>query len=169
MELTMVGDGRHRAELESLAQSCGVSRVTRFLGELPAGEAIREQLDQATLMVLPSRTEGLPRVIIEAMARAVPCVASDVGGIPELLDSRYLVRPNDPIALADRIQEVISTPGLLLHASEQNWKNAQQFLPEILERKREMFYRFLRERTEAWLNSPLARASKFENSQLLTR
>jgi glycosyltransferase involved in cell wall biosynthesis len=103
------------------------------------------------------------------MARAVPCVASDVGGIPELLDSRYLVRPNDPIALADRIQEVISTPGLLLHASEQNWKNAQQFLPEILERKREMFYRFLRERTEAWLNSPLARASKFENSQLLTR
>ena len=91
-----MGDGRHRAELESLARTSGISAATKFLGELPNGEAIREQLDQATLMVLPSRTEGLPRVIIEAMARAVPCVASNVGGIPELLDPRYLVPPMIP-------------------------------------------------------------------------
>ena len=90
VELKILGAGRHRLELERLVRSLSLDGAVRFLGELP-GAAVREELDNATLMVLPSRTEGLPRVVIEAMARALPCIATSVGGIPELLHQDDLV------------------------------------------------------------------------------
>ena len=152
VELIIVGDGRHRQELEALAQSLDISRDIAFLGELPAGPAVRAELDKATLMVLPSRTEGLPRVIIEAMARALPCVASSVGGIPELLHEDDLVPANDPEFLAQKIQEVITNPARLNAMSVRNLEKAQQFRPEVLRRKRAQFYMFLREATQEWLS-----------------
>jgi glycosyltransferase involved in cell wall biosynthesis len=152
VELSIVGEGRHRQELESLARSLSIADDVKFLGELPAGPPIRAELDKATLMVLASRTEGLPRVIIEAIARALPCVASNVGGIPELLHRDDLVAANDPDALAQKIQEVITNPARLNAMSARNLEKAQQFRPEVLRRKRTDFYRFLRESTQAWLS-----------------
>ena len=63
------------------------------------GHGVTEQLDAADVFVLPSRQEGLPRAMIEAMARSLPCVGSDVGGISELIPD-WVVPPNDPQALA---------------------------------------------------------------------
>jgi len=83
--LRLIGDGRYRAALEQRAKQLGVGDRVQFLGQLTAGEAVREHLDQADLFVLPSRQEGLPRAMAEAMARALPCIGSSVGGIPELL------------------------------------------------------------------------------------
>ena len=151
IELRLIGDGRHRCELETLAQSLSLHGAVTFLGELPAGNAIRSELDRATLMVLPSRTEGLPRVIIEAMARALPCVATTVGGIPELLQADDLVPPDDAEALADKIQNVISDPVRLSQMSARNLRKAQQFRPEVLAEKRTEFYTFLRDVTKVWL------------------
>jgi glycosyltransferase involved in cell wall biosynthesis len=150
IELIMVGDGRHKQELQRLAHSLSIADDVRFLGELPAGHRVRAELDKATLMVLPSRTEGLPRVIIEAMARALPCVATRVGGTPELLHDDDLVPPNDPQALARKIEEVITSPARLTLMSHRNLEKAQQFRPEVLRRKRTEFYMFLREATREW-------------------
>ena len=86
-ELTVVGDGRLRPKLETLAASAGVP--VRFTGHLTRAKVVRE-LDASDIFVLASRTEGLPRALIEAMARGLPCVATRVGGIPELLDSDAL-------------------------------------------------------------------------------
>ncbi|MGC2111953.1 MAG: glycosyltransferase [Candidatus Korobacteraceae bacterium] len=157
-ELRMIGDGRHRPELEQMARSLGLTGAAKFLGELPAGAAIRAELDHATLMVLPSRTEGLPRVVVEAMARALPCVATRVGGVPELLHSEDLVPPNDVRALANKIQEVISDPSRLNRMSARNLEKAQEFRPEVLEKKRTQFYTFLRDVTAVWLSSQRAAA-----------
>lgn len=153
IELVIVGDGRHRQELERLAQGLSLAGDVKFVGELPSGAPIRAELDEATLMVLPSRTEGLPRVIIEAMARALPCVGSNVGGVPELLHKDDLVPTNNPEALARKLQEVITNPARLNAMSSRNLEKAQQFRPEVLRRKRTEFYRFLCEATQSWLSA----------------
>ena len=99
-QLTLVGDGRRRAELEALAARRGLREKVRFSGQCPAGNTVREFLDQADLFVLASRQEGVPRAMIEAMARALPALGTRAGGIPELLSSECLVPPGDPVGLA---------------------------------------------------------------------
>ena len=88
-ELTVIGDGRYRAELETLAAS--LELPVRFTSHLKRPQVMSE-LDDANLFVLASRTEGLPRAVIEAMARGLPCIGTRVGGIPELLDAARIVR-----------------------------------------------------------------------------
>lgn len=150
VELSLVGGGRHMPQLEHLAQTLGVANQVRFHGELP-GDAVRERLDWATLFVLPSRTEGLPRVIVEAMARALPCVASNVGGIPELLHPEDMVASNDPEGLAAKIKQVLTSPARLNEMSIRNLAKAQEFRPDVLEERRTRFYRFLHDVTREWL------------------
>lgn len=151
VKLAILGDGRHRPEMEQLAQSLSLDGSVKFLGQLPAGGAVRAELDRATVMVMPSRTEGLPKALIEAMARALPCVATNVGGIPELLDAEDMVPPNDANALAAKLQEVLSNPERLTRMSAHNLAKAQEYRSEVLENKRSEFYRHLRKATEAWL------------------
>jgi len=149
-EVVIVGDGKHRAELEAMARDLGISENVKFLGELPSGRAIREQLDRATIFAMPSRTEGLPRALIEAMTRALPCVATRVGGIPELLEADDLVASEDFLGLAEKIKEAVSDPARLSEMSRRNLQRAQDFRPELLERRRSEFYGFLRHATERW-------------------
>ena len=85
------------------------------------------------------------------MARAVPCIATSVGGIPELLAAEDLVAPNDPQALATRIEEVLGDNPRLGRMSARNLEKSQQFRPEILERRRTEFYSSLRAATQEWL------------------
>jgi glycosyltransferase involved in cell wall biosynthesis len=152
-EVVMVGDGKHRVEMEEMTNRMGLSAYIHFCGELPAGKAIRDQMDQATLFVMPSLTEGLPRAMIEAMSRALPCIGTRVGGIPELLDDEDLVSAGDAVGLANKIKEVISRPERLSAMSERNLARAQEYRPEVLEKRRVEFYRFLRRDTERWLSA----------------
>ena len=164
IELRIVGEGRYRFQLERLRQSLSLDGAVTFLGELAAGADVRAELDDATLMVLPSRTEGLPRVILEAMARGLPCIATTVGGIPELLHPDDLVPPNNPQALADKIHEVIADPLRLSQMSARNLHKAQDFRPEPLERKRTEFYEFLCYATTIWLSSHSQLSSEASNA-----
>ena len=108
--LVHLGDGRFRPRLEQLAARLGVTDRITFAGTLPAGAAVRQRLDQADLLVMPSRTEGMPRALIEAMARGLPAIGSTVGGIPELLAAEDLVAPDDPAALAAAIRRFLTEP-----------------------------------------------------------
>jgi len=98
IDLTIVGDGQLRDPLAVRAAKAGV--VLRLPGRVQAGAAVRTHLDAADVFVLPSRSEGLPRVLLEAMARGVPAVATQVGGVPALLPSERVVPPGDVEALA---------------------------------------------------------------------
>jgi L-malate glycosyltransferase len=152
LNLLMLGDGKYRAELEQLAKSQDISDRVEFLGQLAAGDAVQAQLDRADLFVLPSLTEGLPRAIIEAMARALPCIASQVGGIPELLSSEDLFAPGDVDALADKIKEVIADPERMAQMSARNLAKAQEYRDIVLKEQRIEFYSHVRAQTEAWLS-----------------
>jgi glycosyltransferase involved in cell wall biosynthesis len=158
--VTLIGGGKHRSEMEELCRRLQVSENVTFLGELPSGQAIRDQLDKATLFVMPSRTEGLPRAMIEAMTRALPCIGTRVGGIPELLDDADLVEPEDVSGLAAKIREVASDPGRLSLMSARNLRRVQEYRPEILTERRNEFYRFLRQATEGWLSLPMGKANE---------
>ncbi len=150
LRLTIIGDGKHRPELEALARECGIAERVIFAGRLPAGAAIRAELDQADLFVLPSRTEGMPRALLEAMARGLPCLASSVGGIPELLAPQDLVPPGDVVALADKIREVATNRQRLQQMAIRNLAKAQEYRAERLGARRRQFYQAVRTMTADW-------------------
>lgn len=151
LELVIVGDGKYRQELQRLAERLGVGDRVLFRGMLPAGQAVRDELDAADLFVLPSRTEGLPRAMIEAMARGLPCIGSTAGGIPELLPPEDMVPPGDVEALARKIQEVLAAPTRMQEMSRRNLDKAQEYHQDILRQRRYQFYSFIRRVTEEWL------------------
>ena len=153
LELTLVGGGQRQAALESRAGRLGLANRVCFLGQLPAVAGVRSELDRADLFVLPSRQEGLPRAMIEAMARGLPCIGSRVGGIPELLDRTDLVATDDVGGLAGKISEVLSDPERLRSMSVRNWRRAGDYREAALRPKRDQFYRYLRTRTEQWLRA----------------
>jgi glycosyltransferase involved in cell wall biosynthesis len=152
-DLHLVGDGRKRPHLEQLAQSLGVGDRVKFLGNLPAGDAVRQQLDAADLFVLPSWAEGMPRAMLEAMARGLPCIGSTVGGIPELLPPAALVAPGDVGGLAAKIGQFAREPELRRVMGKQNLETARRYHEKALQPKREAFYKRLREVTEVWQRS----------------
>ena len=143
--LVHVGVGAYRPHLERLADRSGVADRVRFTGPLPDADAVRRQLDAADLFVMPSRTEGLPRALIEAMARALPAIGSTAGGIPELLDPECLVPPDDPAALAGAVTAMLADPRRLADASARNLRRARDFSAETLDARRASFYRTVAE------------------------
>jgi len=145
LEISFVGEGRYRKNMESLARDLSVERNVRFLAQLGFGQPVCDFLDSVDLFVMPSRAEGLPRALVEAMARGCPCIGSDVGGIPELLAAEDLVPPNDPEALARIIMEVTADPQRMKAMSVRNLARAKQFDPEVLREVRRAFYRHVRD------------------------
>ncbi|MDP2210286.1 MAG: glycosyltransferase [Candidatus Aquicultor sp.] len=147
IKLAFVGDGRQMPALQDKVAVLGLNDRIEFLGNLQAGEAVRAQLDQADLFVLPSRQEGLPRALVEAMARGLPCIGSTVGGIPELLPPEDSVPSGDAGALADKIREMITDQKRMVDASNRNLDKASEYREELLQKKRIEFYRYVEEAT----------------------
>ena len=148
LEVVVVGDGKFRPQLEALARDRGVAERVSFLGQLTAGTAVRDELDKSDLFVLPSRTEGLPRALIEAMARGLPCIGSKVGGIPELLEESELVQPGQPQSLASKLIEVLRQPKRLESLSCRNRSLSLEYRDEVLKERRRAFYRHVLEGTK---------------------
>jgi glycosyltransferase involved in cell wall biosynthesis len=145
--------------LEARARLLGIEDLVAFRGHLPFGAAVRRELDGADLFVLPSRQEGLPRALLEAMARALPAIGSTVGGIPELLAPQDLVPPNDPAALARKLEEVIRDPSRLHQMSAANLRKAHEYEETQLEQRRNLFLNHVRAETEKHLRGGAAAAS----------
>jgi glycosyltransferase involved in cell wall biosynthesis len=95
--------------------------------------AVIAHLDSADVFVLPSRTEGLPRALVEAMARALPAVATDVGGNAELLDPEFIIPVDDAAALADRLRRLWSDAALWQQQSARNLAVARTYSAERLD------------------------------------
>ena len=139
LRLEMVGAGRYLPEMKVLAAKLGIADRVEFRGELSSGPSIFEFLDSIDLFVMPSRAEGLPRALVEAMSRGCPCIASAVGGIPELLEASDLVLPDSPEELAQLILQVAADSNRLLAMSARNLAKAAQFSPQKLNESRRAF------------------------------
>lgn len=140
----LVGEGRCREQMKSLARALSIDDKVVFPGQLGFGKPIVDFLDSLDLFVMPSRAEGLPRALVEAMARGCPCIGSRIGGIPELLHPDDLVPPGDAQALAAKILQVANDPQRLTQMSLRNLEKAKKFDPEILRKQRSDFYRHVK-------------------------
>ena len=108
--LMMIGEGPERERLGALAQALGISDRVHFLGRRPP-EEVALWMNQATVLCVPSRSEGMPNVVLEARASGLPVVTTPAGAIPELpLDQAHflVVESCCPEALATGLQEMLT-------------------------------------------------------------
>lgn len=107
----IAGDGPERHTLEVLCSSLGLSGHVKFLGNVDPIEPIYMEVD---LLVIPSRSEGLPNVLLEALRADLPVVATNVGAVPEVIggtSAGVIVPPESPEALARAIAEALGERG----------------------------------------------------------
>lgn len=108
LRVLLVGDGRQKEELLSKAGALGIGERVNFLGRRSAAD-VALCISAADVLCLPSRREGCPNVVLEALASGRPVIGSAVGGVPELLSDRngIMVPPDDPDALAAAISAAL--------------------------------------------------------------
>lgn len=141
--LTFVGGGKIIDSLIDRARKVGMSEFVRFTGEIHDREQLREILDEHDVFVLPSRAEGLPRAMIEAMARGIPCVASRVGGIPDVLPSRLLMPEYTAEALAETVQNLVNDTEQYCAASSDLRSKAEEISVQASPDKLKEFLNFV--------------------------
>jgi glycosyltransferase involved in cell wall biosynthesis len=114
-QLSIIGkdeNKRYAADLSEQVNNLGLKDRVRFMGAMSQSE-LAYWMANSSVLVLPSTSEGLGRVIIEAMATGTPVIGSRVGGIPELVEdgvSGFLVPTGDEIALAERLRWILTNP-----------------------------------------------------------
>jgi glycosyltransferase involved in cell wall biosynthesis len=150
VQLTIIGEGRCRPQLEQRIHKYGLTQHVTLAGHLHDRRQICDLLDSADLFVLPSKTEGLPRAMIEAMARGLPCIGTDVGGIPELLSRDNLVPRGDALALAHKMIDVLKDRTRMAHMAATNVHTARRYCDSVLKPKREEFLQYIRRVTQQW-------------------
>lgn len=111
LKLLIIGEGPQTDELKSLAATLDVAGKIRFTG---FQSNIDEWLAAIDILVLPSLTEGSPMILLEAMAHGVPCIASAVGGIPQIINpgiDGIMVTPGKPGEIRDALSFLCAYPG----------------------------------------------------------
>lgn len=139
-ELQVVGGGDPDRYLQ-LAHDCQVSNRVNFVGRLSSGFEIFNWLDQIDIYLQPSRVEGLPRALIEAMSRGLPAVAARVGGIPELLPEEYLFTKNNWKQLSNKLGLLLQNENKMIAEAKRNFIMANQYTDQVLSDKRKQFWK----------------------------
>jgi glycosyltransferase involved in cell wall biosynthesis len=106
--LTLAGDGEESESLKAQVQQVGLGEAVRFIGHVKA----RYGFSKGSLLVVPSRGDSMPYVVIEAAAAGIPMVAANIGGIPEIFGPHgdALFAPSNTAAMADAIQTALKDP-----------------------------------------------------------
>lgn len=137
-EYQLIGGGDY-SYLLSVAKKYGVTDQVKFIGSLPHDEVFT-WLDKIDIYIQPSQTEGLPRALIEAMSRGLPCIGTDVGGIPELLPKTCICKASR--RLYEEICEQLMKYDVSEAISEakRNYSTAMAYQESILNARRQQFF-----------------------------
>lgn len=138
IEVNIVGDGQYRGHLQNLINTRGMENTFIFHGKI-AREDIFELMEKVDLFLMPSRTEGLPRALIEAMSKGLPAIGSNVGGIPELLPSDWIFENEDDLELSNKISLIYNLDNIE-EISILNMSKAKEFQADTLQERRKNLY-----------------------------
>lgn len=138
----LVGEG-DRSLLVNIANKLGVANQLVFTGRLNTNE-VNEYLDKADIYIQPSLQEGLPRAVVEAMGRGCPVIASKVGGIPELIEAKYLVEPKSSKEIYNKIKVMLEKEQMLEQA-RRNFEKAKEFENILLSNRRNKFFELVKQ------------------------
>lgn len=137
-EYHLVGGG-DQSYLRSQAKKYNVEHQVKFIGPLPH-EKVFAWLDTIDIYAQPSRQEGLPRALIEAMSRGLPCIGARTGGIPELIEPAYIFN-NSRKEIDEIINILLSmTPDVMEKQARRNFEFAKSYERSILEKRRREFF-----------------------------
>lgn len=142
----LIGQGPMKGQLERRISEAGLQGRVRLIGPRPLTE-MAQWYRAADVVVLPSRSEGVPNVLLEANACGARMIASDVGGVGEVTDSARLVLipPDNAAALAQRIEATLAQPALSLQSDPQRkwltWNQSATLLGAVLAGARRRIFR----------------------------
>jgi len=128
----MVGGNGEVAEFTQRVKAAGLDNIIEYLGWVGA-ERKEQVLAAADFIILPSYIEGMPVSILEGAARAIPAVATAVGGVPELLDdgcNGIMINPGKPDEIASALLQYINNPGLVAAHGQAARDKVKPFLPD---------------------------------------
>jgi glycogen(starch) synthase len=128
LRMTIAGDGHDRLQLESQAADMGLKEAVDFIGWVPP-EQVPQLINTATIIVMPSRWEGLPSVALQAAMMARPIVATPVGGLSEVVvhqQTGLLVPPDDHSSLAQAIAFLLERPEAAVQMGQSARRRVQE-------------------------------------------
>lgn len=135
-EYQVIGGG-DASLLIKTAEKYGVADQFKVIGQLNH-DKVFEWLESIDIYIQPSVTEGLPRAVIEAMSYALPCMGTDVGGIPELIDRSMLFGRKNIKEIADLLKNIDKEK--MLSLAKQNFNKSKEYDKDALDKKRHDFY-----------------------------
>ena len=144
--LKWLGRGRYMERMRALTRKLAIEDKVQFLGSVQR-DAVDKHLDSSDVFLLLSHSEGLPRAMVEAMSRGLPCVGTNIGGISELLDDEFIVPTRDIYKTCDILQNLLKSPKIYRQQSERNLMKAKKYTNKILDKKREEFYQTIKKKT----------------------
>ncbi len=145
VECVIIGDGPNTLELKKQAHSLGVEANIKFVGQLANAS---NYLQAFNVFVLPSRKEGFPYALLEALTAGLPIVATNVGGNKELLnDAGLMVLPENSTQLAEAIDKLLNNKELAEECSTKAKLRAKNFTTEDMLKKTSAIYEVVLEKT----------------------
>lgn len=129
--------GGDTSYLKNKAQEYGVANQVEFIGPVPHDKMFN-WYDSLDMYIQPSLQEGLPRAVVEAMSRALPCMGAKTGGIPELIEANYIFdRKGMPTQIAQLLKSI--TPQEMAKMARRNLEKSKEYSANLLEEKRNEF------------------------------
>ena len=125
----IAGEGAYRGELEKKIASAGIEKNIRLIGRIPNNE-IQRYYSAADIFMMPSREAGFPRVLLEAMASGIPFVATDVGGVRDIVTKNqemFIVAMDDLNLFSDKLLELTEDSRLRKRLGEENAAHVKKY------------------------------------------
>jgi len=142
--LTFLGDGALIQEMQAKAKDLGLQDNIIFKGHVTGFENIVNLLDENNIFILPSFSEGMPRALIEAMARGLICFGANRGGIIELLEKKFLFDPTSPEEFLKNFNNIINNKELINYSRNRNLDLVKSFEQKKLTSKRRKILKILK-------------------------
>ena len=141
--LHLIGDGPEKENISKMVSALGLDSRVVFHGYIGDKKQLIEQTDKCHLVVVPSAQEGLPRSLLEGMARGLGAVGTRIGGIPDIVRPSEIFKLGDIQHLAKILADIAVNPARLTKMSEFSIQTAQNYTASILSPRRIRIYKAL--------------------------